>query len=196
MKLSRLIPAIAAVGGAVAFAVYKLQKNKKEIMKLDEGLLTDDEEDSAGDFHIDEVKSTADVDDVDVDIPAFKEQNAQEEPYVMDEETKAKIESNPNNFYYNAPTVLILSADKNFKWSKFDAGIATANMTLAAQSMGLGNLVIGIIYDAMYGDKKDYYAKALDFPQNYEFAIAFAVGHKNTEKEPHEFDFDNSVSFI
>ena len=30
MKLSRLIPAIAAVGGAVAFAVYKLQKNKKE----------------------------------------------------------------------------------------------------------------------------------------------------------------------
>lgn len=38
--------------------------------------------------------------------------------------------------------------------------------------------------------------KALDFPQNYEFAIAFAVGHKNTEKEPHEFDFDNSVSFI
>lgn len=113
-----------------------------------------------------------------------------------DEETKAKIESNPNNFYYNAPTVLILSADKDFKWSKFDAGIATANMTLAAQSMGLGNLVIGIIYDAMYSDKKDYYAKALDFPQNYEFAIAFAVGHKNTEKEPHEFDFDNSVSFI
>ena len=32
MKLSRLIPAIAAVGGAVAFAVYKMQKNKKEII--------------------------------------------------------------------------------------------------------------------------------------------------------------------
>ena len=31
MKLSRLIPAIAAVGGAVALAVYKLQKDKKEI---------------------------------------------------------------------------------------------------------------------------------------------------------------------
>ncbi len=109
---------------------------------------------------------------------------------------KRRLKVIRTTFYYNAPTVLILSADKNFKWSKFDAGIATANMTLAAQSMGLGNLVIGIIYDAMYGDKKDYYAKALDFPQNYEFAIAFAVGHKNTEKEPHEFDFDNSVSFI
>ena len=72
----------------------------------------------------------------------------------------------------------------------------TTGKIVCKQSMGLGNLVIGIIYDAMYGDKKDYYAKALDFPQNYEFAIAFAVGHKNTEKEPHEFDFDNSVSFI
>ena len=39
MKLSRLIPAIAVVGGAVALAVYKLQKDKKEIIKLDEGLL-------------------------------------------------------------------------------------------------------------------------------------------------------------
>lgn len=137
---------------------------------------------------------------VDGDNPILKEIDTDRKIKMLasapGEETKAKIESNPNNFYYNAPTVLILSADKNFKWSKFDAGIATANMTLAAQSMGLGNLVIGIIYDAMYGDKKDYYAKALDFPQNYEFAIAFAVGHKNTEKEPHEFYFDNSVSFI
>ena len=137
---------------------------------------------------------------VDGDNPILKEIDTDRKIKMLasapDEETKAKIESNPNNFYYNAPTVLILSADKNFKWSKFDAGIATANMTLAAQSMGLGNLVIGIIYDAMYGDKKDYYAKALDFPKNYEFAIAFAVGHKNAEKEPHEFDFDNSVSFI
>ena len=114
----------------------------------------------------------------------------------MDNTVKQTIDGFPNNFYYNAPTVLILSADKDFKWSKLDAGIAAQNIALAAQSMGLGNLVIGIIYDAMYGDKKDYYAKALDFPQNYEFAIAFAVGHKNAEKEPHEFDFDNSVSFI
>ena len=150
--------------------------------------------------YTDEKLTKEEINAVITDNPILKEIDTDRKIKMLasapDEETKAKIESNPNNFYYNAPTVLILSADKNFKWSKFDAGIATANMTLAAQSMGLGNLVIGIIYDAMYGDKKDYYAKALDFPQNYEFAIAFAVGHKNAEKEPHEFDFDNSVSFI
>lgn len=71
---------------------------------------------------------------VDGDNPILKEIDTDRKIKMLasapDEETKAKIESNPNNFYYNAPTVLILSADKNFKWSKFDAGIATANRRL------------------------------------------------------------------
>ena len=62
---------------------------------------------------------------VDGDNPILKEIDTDRKIKMLasapGEETKAKIESNPNNFYYNAPTVLILSADKNFKWSKFDA---------------------------------------------------------------------------
>ena len=64
---------------------------------------------------------------IDGDNPILKEIDTQCKLTMLkaapDDETKAKIESNPNNFYYNAPTVLILSADKNFKWSKLDAGI-------------------------------------------------------------------------
>ena len=85
MKLSRLIPAIAAVGGAVALAVYKLQKDKKEIIKLDEGLLLDEEGESFDDMHIDEV-NTSDAADVDVEIPACKEEEANAQPpFVMDD---------------------------------------------------------------------------------------------------------------
>lgn len=79
MKLSRLIPAIAAVGGAVALAVYKLQKDKKEIIKLDEGLLLDEEGDSFDDMHIDEVTDSSN-DGVDVEIPAFKEEEVNSQP--------------------------------------------------------------------------------------------------------------------
>ena len=89
----------------------------------------------------------------------------------MDNTVKQTIDGFPNNFYYNAPTVLILSADKDFKWSKLDAGIAAQNIALAAQSMGLGSLIIGIIDDAMRGEKNDYFAKALQFPDNYESAL-------------------------
>lgn len=137
---------------------------------------------------------------IDRDNPILKEIDTERKLTMLaatpDEEIKAKIESNPNNFYYNAPTVFILSADKDFKWSKLDSGIAVQSMALAAQSMGLGSLIIGIIDDAMRGEKKDYFAKTLQFPENYEFAIAVAVGYRDTEKEPHEIDFEKSVSFI
>lgn len=113
-----------------------------------------------------------------------------------DEKAKESILKNPDNFYYNAPTVFILSADKDLYWNKLDAGICAENIVLAAQSLGLGSLIIGIIRGALEGKKKEYFAKALQFPENYEFAIAVAVGHKDTEKTPHEIDFEKSVSFI
>lgn len=113
-----------------------------------------------------------------------------------DEKTREAINGNPNRFYYGAPTVFILSVDKDFRWNRLDAGIAVENMSLAAQSMGLGSLIIGIIDGVLRGEKKDYFAAKLRFPQNYEFAIALAVGHRNTEKVQHEFDFESSVSFI
>ncbi len=113
-----------------------------------------------------------------------------------DAAAKDAIMGNPNNFYYNAPCVFILSVDKDFVWNKVDAGIAVENMSIAASSMGLGNLIIGIISRAMSGNKKEYFAKALNFPENYEFAIAFAAGRKAADKAPHDYDYDSSVSFI
>lgn len=113
-----------------------------------------------------------------------------------DEKGKEVIKNNPNNFYYSAPHVFMLSADKDFYWSKLDSGICAENISLAAQSMGLGSLIIGIIREAMEGEKKDYFAEICRFPENYEFAVCVAVGHKDTEKTPHEIDMEKSVSFI
>ena len=39
-----------------------------------------------------------------------------------------------HNFYYEAPIVVILSADSQYKWGSLDAGIAVENMALAAIS--------------------------------------------------------------
>ncbi len=104
--------------------------------------------------------------------------------------------SAPANFYYSAPTVIILSAEAGFGWSEVDAGIAVENIALAAEGMGLGSLIIGCIKAALLGPKKDYFAKELDFPDGYEFKIAIAVGRKNAVKDPHSYSFEKSVSFI
>lgn len=102
----------------------------------------------------------------------------------------------PHNFYYEAPTVVFLSADASYYWSKLDAGIAVENMSLAAEGLGLGSLIIGCVKDALESDKKEYFAKALGFPEGYEYEIAIALGHKATTKEPHTFEAEKQVSYV
>lgn len=102
----------------------------------------------------------------------------------------------PANFYFSAPLVLILSGDKTFFWSEVDAGIAVENISLAAESLGLGSVIIGCIKDAMCGEKNDYFAKMLKFPKNYEFKVAIAIGHKAAVKVPHEYDMRKNISYI
>lgn len=78
-------------------------------------------------------------------------------------------EKQPHNFYYEAPVLILLSAEDEFKWSKVDSGIAVENMTLAAESLGLGTLIIGCVYDALHGEKQEYFSGKLQIPQGYSF---------------------------
>lgn len=105
-------------------------------------------------------------------------------------------EKQQHNFYYEAPVLIFLSAEDNFKWSKVDAGIAVQNMALTAESMGLGTLIIGCVYDALNGDKKEYFSRALQIPEGYSFEIALAVGHKADDKAPHEYDSKRQVTMV
>lgn len=112
------------------------------------------------------------------------------------EEAKQQILNAPTNFYYNAPTVLILSAEAGNGWREIDAGIAVENIALAAQALGLGNVILGVIKGVFASKKKAYFEKQLQFPEGYEFAIAIAVGHTATEKEPHEINLNENVTYV
>lgn len=123
------------------------------------------------------------------DAPILKE--------LEDEKNRLKgISEPPHNFYYEAPVVIVISADKEYKWSFLDAGIAVENMALMTEEMGLGNLIIGCVYDALRGEKRDYFEKKLAFPEGYEFEIAIAFGHKAVEKEPHTYDGEKQVTYL
>lgn len=105
-------------------------------------------------------------------------------------------EKQPVNFCFGAPTLILLSAEDGFKWSSVDAGIAVQNMALAAESLGLGTLIIGCVYDALRGEKKEYFSRVLQIPEGYSFEIALAVGHKTDDKTPHEYDFEKQVKVL
>lgn len=109
---------------------------------------------------------------------------------------KMNLQNPPHNFYWEAPIVIILSADREFPWSAVDAGIAVENISLAAEGLGLGSLIIGCIKDAMLGEKKEYFAGALQIPEGYEFVVAIAAGYKAAGKEPHEYSVEKQVSYL
>ncbi len=102
----------------------------------------------------------------------------------------------PHNFYFEAPVLIFISAEDDFKWNRVDAGIAVQNMALAAESLGLGSLIIGCVYDALNGEKKAYFSDKLQIPEGYSFQIALAVGHKTDNKTPHDFDFSEQVTIV
>lgn len=106
------------------------------------------------------------------------------------------LEKQPHNFYYEAPVVIFLSAEDGFRWGEVDAGIAVQNMALAAESLGLGTLIIGCVYDALHGEKKEYFSQALGIPEGCSFRIALAVGHKTDDKTPHGYAFEKQVTIL
>jgi len=98
---------------------------------------------------------------------------------------KEDLGFNMKDIFFAAPTVIFISSEKNWAWSKVDTGIAVQTIALAAHSLGLGSVILGLPRYAFEGLRKEYFDKLLKFPDDYEFAIAIAIGVPNTTKKAH-----------
>lgn len=87
--------------------------------------------------------------------------------------------------FYHAPTVIFISADRDNYWYHMDSGIACQNICLAAESIGLGTVILGMPRAAFQNEKADEFRKALLFPETHDFTIAIAVGIPDDDKPAH-----------
>lgn len=97
--------------------------------------------------------------------------------------------------FYHAPTVIVLSGEDDFHWTEVDCGIAVQNMALAAESVGLGSVIIGMIRGCFMDEHKETLEKALRFPNGYRYVIAIAIGTPLDEKSAHPIK-ENKVTFL
>lgn len=97
--------------------------------------------------------------------------------------------------FYHAPVVIVISGLPDFYYTPIDAGIAVENMALAAESLGLGSVILGMPRDAFLGEQGDQFRKALHFPEGWDFVIAIALGVPKDHKEPHPVKPDR-ISYI
>ena len=95
--------------------------------------------------------------------------------------------ANPDfQIFYYAPTVIFIFGEKAFDWTQVDCGIAVENMALAAESLGVGSVILGLPKPAFKGENADKLRKRLDCPEGYDFVIALSLGYANDMKEAHE----------
>ena len=101
-------------------------------------------------------------------------------------ETKIALQKIPElkdypeeSFIYGSPCVIIMTAPQDdMKWSEYDCGCCAANMCTAAEILGLGSIVLGILQPA-----EDAIKKLLSIDQNEHVLMSVAIGYSNDAKK-------------
>ncbi len=98
-----------------------------------------------------------------------------------------RMRSRGGRITYGAPLVVIICAAPAH-FARVDAGIAVENLALAAKSLGLDSVILGMPEGAFTGDEGKAMRESFGFPDGYEFCIAISIGHRAMDKEPHAWD--------
>ncbi len=88
------------------------------------------------------------------------------------------------NVFYEAPTVVIITADEKAMPTELDCGAAAENIALAAESMNIGSCLIGMAGFLFASGKAGEIKKELGIPEGYKFIISVALGYKDIENPP------------
>lgn len=101
------------------------------------------------------------------------------------------------HLFFHAPLVVFITLPENphSRFAQVDAGIAVENLAIAAQSMGLGSVIIGRPLDVLDSPKGAEWEHRLGFPQGHHFAIAIAIGNPTATKESHPI-LENRIHFV
>jgi Nitroreductase len=90
---------------------------------------------------------------------------------------------NVQDVTFGAPTLVMLFGKKGSRFMRTDSGIAVQNMALAAESLGLGSLIIGCVKEFLDSIEGSELALSLGVPEGNSFCICIALGHiDNTTK--------------
>ena len=110
---------------------------------------------------------------------AFKKLEVDEKTYRSKKSGKKASESDDYKFYYNAPTLIIVSNDRDYSNCMADSSVALENILLSAHSMGLGACFINQL--TWFCDDKDVRKALTDIgiPENYIVCGSASVGYNS-----------------
>ncbi len=105
--------------------------------------------------------------------------------YMSKEGAPAKLKESTYDVLQGAKLVCFIFATGNGPFVGVDCGIAVENMALAAHSLGLGSVILGMPRDVFLSENRDKWHKKLSAPEGSVFSIAIGIGRPRSSKEAH-----------
>lgn len=81
--------------------------------------------------------------------------------------------------FYNARTLILISADAKDKLGQFDCAAAAQNIALAAESLGVGLCIIAMSSILFESDEGVELARSVGVPDGYVHVCTVALGYKD-----------------
>ena len=110
-----------------------------------------------------------------------------------DKSAYERMQSRGGQLFYNAPCMVMVASPSG--GSPMDCGILCQTVALAACSLGLGSIIVGMGGMPLSGPKGDEFKQRMQFPDGYGFGIAILIGTARTVTQPHALDF-TKVTYI
>jgi len=97
--------------------------------------------------------------------------------------------------FYEAPTIILISGDAEDLFTDYNGAYATQNMCLAAHSIGVASVIIGLTKILFMTDEAEAFKKELDVPEGYKPLYAVCFGYADIKPEKPE-RIEGKLSFI
>jgi Nitroreductase len=94
------------------------------------------------------------------------------------------------DFDHNAPTFIFLYGPRDWPYIEIDSGIAVENMSIAAEGLGLGSVIIGVIREYMRSGAAAKWYERFGISNENQFVIGLAVGYIENETPEHPVNRD------
>ena len=92
--------------------------------------------------------------------------------------------------YYNAPCMFLILKKPG---TDLDCGIVSENIAIAAESLGIGNVICGMANIPFSGSNGEKFKKKAGFSEGWEFGMAVLAGYASQPDKPHEPDMSKIV---
>lgn len=103
----------------------------------------------------------------------------------------------PNfNPYFNAPTVIFVTADEKTRFAQTDAALAAENILIAAEAHGIGSHIMTSTEFLFASDKGKAIKKEMGIPDGYTHVCAIVLGYKEGEPPPARPRNKEAVTYI